>query len=151
MIWANKVNFPGQLLSSTCPTTVQLSELSRNWNNYSHGRLSSTWGIFVFWDLEAGEASALLTPKNGQAVNKSRHFDDILHDFLKQVLKSKSERSFVLFSTYFNLRAKIQVLCVRNIRIFVPKCNFSSSRYLNFRAKTTLVVRYARKKSDIWG
>ena len=41
MIWANKVNFPGQLLSSTCPATVQLSELSRNWNNYSHGRLSS--------------------------------------------------------------------------------------------------------------
>ena len=40
-IWANKVNFPGQLLSSTCPATVQLSELSRNWNNYSHGRLSS--------------------------------------------------------------------------------------------------------------
>ena len=136
------------MLSSTCLATVQLTSTSRNWNNYSHGRLSSTWGIFVFWDLEA---SALLTPKNGQAVNKSRHFDDILHDFLKQALKSKSERSFVIFSTYFNLRAKIQVLCVQNIIIFVPKCNFSSSRYLNFRAKTTLVARYARKKSDIWG
>ena len=68
------------MLSSTCLATVQLTSTSRNWNNYSHGRLSSTWGIFVFWDL----ASALENLDWRSAVNETRHFDDILHYFLKQ-------------------------------------------------------------------
>ena len=116
--------------------------------------------------LEDLEASALLTPKNGQAVNKSRHFDDILHDFLKQVLKSKSERSFVLFSTHLNLCAKIFYVifhifqfCAKIQILSVPTSNhrqkpnfsYSLSEFSRQNWKTPLVAHSAFKKSDIWG